>query len=189
MEGVELNVENALATRIQLDFKKDGLAEQALDEIADARFPLNRVIMAGDSRYETILAQADKIRAATKEGLEFWMNPDRIDTYDSLKSKSEQFLEKARSLGLPTLVVNSYYGAITEDVAAWLEENGLHISIWTLNDDASIRRNILRDVHNATSRLPKALEIRNACRDKGVYGNRFDDKNMAEIGSIKSQSN
>ena len=189
MKSVDLNVEYAKATRIQLDFKKDGLVKKALDEIAESRFPLNRVIMAGDNKYETILSQADAIKAATKEGLEFWMNPDRIDSYDSLTAKSDKFLEKARSFGFPTLTVNSYYGAISQDVETWLTDNGLQISVWTLNDDASIRGNILRNVHNATSRLPKALEIRNECREKGVYGNKFDGSNLVEIGTFKVQDN
>lgn len=189
MKSVDLNVEYAKATRIQLDFKKDGLVKKALDEIAESRFPLNRVIMAGDNKYETILSQADAIKAVTKEGLEFWMNPDRIDSYDSLTAKSDKFLEKARSFGFPTLTVNSYYGAISQDVETWLTDNGLQISVWTLNDDASIRGNILRNIHNATSRLPKALEIRNECREKGVYGNKFDGTNLVEIGTFKVQDN
>ena len=107
----------ARQTKIQLDAKKDGLFRQELELLDAVKFPYERVIMAGDSEYETVLANKELIRGAVERGLDFWMNPDRLASYDDLAKKSESFLERVRALDLPRLTVNSHYAAITDDVA------------------------------------------------------------------------
>ena len=162
--------EVARQTKIQLDAKKDGLFRQELELLDAVKFPYDRVIMAGDSEYETVLANKDLIRAAVERGLDFWMNPDRLASYDELAKKSESFLERVRALELPRMTVNSNYAAITDEIAEWLAKNNLDVSVWTLNDKNSLRSNFLRGFKNVTSRLPLATETRDQCATKGVYG-------------------
>ncbi len=172
---------DAKIVRIQLDAKRDGLFVQELELLDKLNFPYDRVIMAGDSTYNTVLANKELIRAAVERGLDFWMNPDRLDSYDALAAKSESFLERVRALELPRMTINSYYGAITPDVAEWLAANGLDVSVWTLNDEKSLRNNMTRGFKNVTSRLPLAVEMRNCCAFSGIYGSWFN-RSLPEKG-------
>ena len=177
----EFDPEIARQTKIQLDAKADGIFLQEL-ALADAlQFPYNRIVMAGDARYETVLANKELIRAAVERGVDFWMNPNHIESYDSLAARKESFLTRIRALELPRMTVNSYYGAITDEIAEWLAENGLEVSIWTLNDKSSLRANFLRGFKNVTSRLPLAIEMRDQCASLGVYGSQFDPQ-YQEVG-------
>lgn len=176
---------DAKIVRIQLDAKRDGLFVQELELLDKLNFPYDRVIMAGDSTYNTVLANKELIRAAVERGLDFWMNPDRLDSYDALAAKSESFLERVRALELPRLTINSHYGAITPDVAEWLAANGLDVSVWTLNDEKSLRKNMTRGFKNVTSRLPLAVEMRNECVFSGTYGSSFNLL-LPEIGGERT---
>ena len=182
LEDEEFDPEIARKTKIQLDAKQDGLFAAELELIERIGFPLDRVIMAGDSRYETVLKDVEAIRAAVERGMEFWMNPDRMDSYDALAAKAPSFLEKIEALGLPRFTVNSYYGAITPDVEEWLRANNIQISMWTLNDATAIERGLLRGAYNVTSRLPEALAAREECARRGVYGVRYDDSRFRDVG-------
>ena len=139
--------------------------------------------MAGDSEYETVLANKELIRGAVERGLDFWMNPDRLSSYDELAKKSDAFLDRVRALELPRLTVNSYYGAITDEIAEWLADNGLDVSVWTLNNKNAIRANFLRGFKNVTSRLPLATETRDLCATRGVYGSVFGGS-TPEVGEV-----
>ena len=112
------------------------------------------------------------------------MNPNHIESYDSLAARKESFLTRIRALELPRMTVNSYYGAITDEIAEWLAENGLEVSIWTLNDKSSLRANFLRGFKNVTSRLPLAIEMRDQCASLGVYGSQFDPQ-YQEVGESR----
>ena len=182
LEGEEFDPEVARKTKIQLDAKKDGLFTAEFELIEKIGFPLDRVIMAGDASYETVLKNIEPIRAAVERGMEFWMNPDRMDSYDALTAKAPSFLEKIEALGLPRFTVNSYYGAITPDVEEWLRANNIQISMWTLNDATAIERGLLRGAYNVTSRLPEALTAREECARRGVYGVRYDDSRFRDVG-------
>lgn len=182
LEGEEFDPEQARKTKIQLDAKQDGLVPVELALIEKIGFPLDRVVMAGDSRYETVLKEIDQIRVAVGKGMEFWMNPDRMASYDELKEKAPSFLEKIDALGLPQFTVNSYFGAITPDVEEWLDENNIQISMWTLNDARAIEQGLLRGAHNVTSRLPEALKAREECARRGVYGVRYDASKYRDVG-------
>ena len=173
----------ARQTKIQLDAKKDGLFRQELELLDAVKFPYERVIMAGDSEYETVLANKELIRGAVERGLDFWMNPDRLASYDDLAKKSESFLERVRALELPRLTVNSHYAAITDEVAEWLANNNLDVSVWTLNDKNSIHANFLRGFKNVTSRLPLATETRDQCATRGVCGCVYSGS-LPEIGIV-----
>ncbi len=179
----EFDPEVARQTKIQLDAKKDGLFRKELELLDAVKFPYGRVIMAGDSEYETVLANKELIRGAVERGLDFWMNPDRLASYDELAKKSESFLERVRALELPRLTVNSHYAAITDEVAEWLAENNLDVSVWTLNDKNSIRANFLRGFKNVTSRLPLATETRDQCATRGVCGCVYSGS-LPEIGEV-----
>lgn len=182
LEGEEFDPEQARKTKIQLDAKQDGLVGAELELVERIGFPLDRVLMAGDSRYETVLKDIERIRAAVDQGMEFWMNPDRIASYDDLKAKSSSFLERIKKLNLPRFTVNSYYGAITPDVEEWLRANGLQISMWTLNDATAIEQALIRGAYNVTSRLPAALTAREECARRGVYGCRYDSSKYRDVG-------
>lgn len=175
--------ETARRTKIQLDAKKDGLFRQELALLDAVQFPYDRVIMAGDSEYETVLANKELIRGAVERGLDFWMNPDRLASYDELAKKSDAFLDRVRALELPRLTVNSYYGAITDEIAEWLAENGLDVSVWTLNNKNAIRANFMRGFKNVTSRLPLATETRDLCAARGVCGSVYSGP-TPEIGDV-----
>lgn len=178
----EFDPEIAKRTKIQLDAKQDGLFKAELELMARVGFPCDRVIMAGDARYETVMKNVELIRGAVGKGMEFWMNPNMIDSYESMAAKSDAFLDKIRALDLPVFTVNSFYGAITPDVEAWLRANGLNISMWTLNSDEAIRQSFLRGAHNVTSRLPEIIRARDELTAKGVYRNEFDKEKLSEVG-------
>ena len=181
-EGEEFDPEVARRTKIQLDAKQDGLFLEEFELLDKLGFPYDRVLMAGDARYETVLANIERIRVAVEKGMEFWMNPDRLDSYASLAARSDAFLEKIRALDLPTFTVNSSYAAITPEVEEWLRANNLRISMWTLNNDGAIRQSLLRGAYNVTSRLPEALRTREECQRRGVSHNEFDREKYQEVG-------
>ncbi|MDO5309179.1 MAG: glycerophosphodiester phosphodiesterase [Planctomycetia bacterium] len=196
VDGVELpeyDPQQARAVKLQLDAKQNGIVLQELETIEKVGFPLNRIIMAGDSNYDTVYELRDAIRDATEQGMEFWMNPDRLDSYEHMTKRDPKFIERITAFDLPCVTVNSSYTAMNDAIVAWLRANDVQISIWTLNSDDAIRNNLTLGVYNATSRSPQLLQAREACQRNGLWDARVGDQlqtngaalipNLEEVGA------
>lgn len=178
----ELDPAYADTVRIQLDSKEDGNLDEILAVIEELNVPWERVILAGDNSYDHVMQNIDAIRKGVEQGMDFWMNPDFILSYQAMSTRSDEFIARIEALKLPVFTVNSDYDCINEKVQEWLTGHGLRISVWTLNRTNDIRNNITRGFYNNTSRLPEILEIRDLLKT-GVSGNIYDqDAGLPEIG-------
>ena len=185
----ELN-ENGATVRIQLDSKEDGNLGKILDVIHEVGFPVDRVILAGDNSYDHVLETIDEIREAVEEGMDFWMNPNFIigtgwEGYRIMINDTDRFLEQIRNLNLPVFTVNSSYQFMSDELIQRFREEGINVSLWTLNDTETIQDNFLRGVYNTTSRLLEILEYRDLLTT-GVSGNTFDGS-LPQVGSEKTE--
>ena len=185
----ELN-ENGATVRIQLDSKEDGNLGKILDVIHEVGFPVDRVILAGDNSYDHVLETIDEIREAVEEGMDFWMNPNFIigtgwEGYSIMINDTDRFLEQIRNLNLPVFTVNSSYQFMSDELIQRFREEGINVSLWTLNDTETIQDNFLRGVYNTTSRLLEILEYRDLLTT-GVSGNTFDGS-LPQVGSEKTE--
>ena len=176
----ELN-QNGETVRIQFDSKQNGILDEILAEIKAQNFPWERVILAGDNSYDHVKENIDAIRAGVEKGMDFWMNPNFILSYDAMANDMDAFLARIEALDLPSFTVNSSYQNITDSIKARFDEEGINVSVWTLNSSSVIKSQITRGMYNTTSRLLECLETRNLLRS-GTTGNTFGT-DWPEIGS------
>lgn len=174
--------EKGLNIRVQLDSKQDGILGKIFETIFAVGFPLERIVLAGDNSYEHVMEYIDTIRASVEKGMDFWMNPDFILTYDAMNEDFDSFLARIRALGLPAFTVNTDYRLLSDAAQANLAAEGIRLSLWTLNNTTAIETQMCRGAYNVTSRLPACLEYR-ALLKYGVCRNDFDrNSGIPEIG-------
>lgn len=174
----ELNSHGSVI-RFQADVKAP-LAEEVIQLARNVGFPLDRLILAGDMPYSYV-AQPQvlaTIQAAVNEGMDFWMNPNFIaiegndgasasfmagcmGMINNFEGTPTSFKERIQALGLPRFTVNTNYNFVADPTfQAKLEGAGFNVSVWTLNDSASIEAFITRGVYNTTSRLEEIVIVR-----------------------------
>lgn len=151
---------NAAQVKIQLDLKEDGIAGELIDAVRGSGFPMERVIIAGDSSYETVQRERRKITEAMEEGLEFWLNAGCAAPYEELVRQPERFIARIKTLELPAYVVNTAWQAMPPERIDALKAEGVEVSVWTLNTRELLERYLFTGAHNVTSRNPLALELR-----------------------------
>jgi hypothetical protein len=169
----ELNPAYADTVRIQLDSKMNGILDEILDLLEELAFPYARVVLAGDNQYDHVVENIDRIRAGVEQGMDFWMNPNFILSYEAMKTQMDEFIGRIKALGLPEFTVNSKYANITESIQRRLSDEGIQISIWTLNDTDTLSAHMTRGVYNITTRLQEGLVLREKLRTEGVIGSDY----------------
>lgn len=174
--------EKGLNIRVQLDSKQDGILGKIFETIFAVGFPVERIVLAGDNSYEHVMEYIDTIRSCVAKGMDFWMNPDFILTYDAMNDDFASFLARIRAFDLPAFTVNTDYRLLSDAAQENLAAEGVRLSLWTLNDEKSIKTQMCRGAYNVTSRLPACLEYRSLLK-YGVCRNVFDRKcGLPEIG-------
>ena len=153
--------ENGRTVHIQVDEKTDGILEHVLELAEKVGFPWERLICAGDSTYDYVKTQLPALRAAMEKGMEFWMNPSEISSYEEMVLDTDRFIQRIEDLNLPTFTVNSYYAPFEDGrLLQVLGEHGIRVSVWTLNTREVLEQYLPMGFYNVTSRLPDALELR-----------------------------
>lgn len=126
--------------RVNLDLKHFGLAAEAARLAAECGMA-GRTVLTGD-------VGADEQDAARAAGTEVWCN-------DSALTGDCPLLEQVSGRGLE--VLNICY----RDVNGVLLESARRLSVWTVNEEADLRRFLAAGVRNITTRQPSlALRLR-----------------------------
>jgi len=179
----ELDPAYANTVRIQLDSKTNGILDEVFTLLERLEFPYERVVLAGDNHYDHVMENIDSIRSAVEQGMDFWMNPNFILSYEAMADQPDEFIGRIKALGLPEFTVNSNYSSMTEEIQSRLNDEGIQVSIWTLNDTDTLSRHMLRGVYNITTRLQEGLVLREQLRTSGAIGNTYKGSlQLPEIG-------
>lgn len=166
--------------RIQLDTKEDGILDECLALIEEVGFPWERIILAGNNSYEHVTENVEAIRRCVEQGMDFWMNPDYILSYEAMDDDMDAFIDRIRALDLPTFTVNSNYKKLSRPAMDRLHEEGIRVSLWTLNSTKDMPVQMQRGAYNVTSRKVDVLKLRSEMAS-GTVDNRFD-RSLPEIG-------
>lgn len=149
--------------KIQVDEKSDGILSDVLDLAENMAFPWERLICAGDSTYAYVQTQLPRLKAAMERGMEFWMNPNEISSYEEMISDTDRFIQRVEALNLPVFTVNSYYLPFEDGhLLQRFTQAGIRVSVWTLNTSEILEQYLPMGFYNVTSRLPDALAMRKA---------------------------
>ena len=162
----ELN-ERAAKVRIQADCKMDRMIPHVLQAVRKASFPVSRLILAGDSSYEHVLECRDELTVAVDAGMDFWMNPNFILGYKEMTEETDRFIARIKALGLSRFTVNSSYRYMNSQLQKRFEDEGIGVSLWTLNDPQLLYAYMNSGLYNITTRLAEAPRIRQAVLDGG----------------------
>ncbi|MBQ8333066.1 MAG: glycerophosphodiester phosphodiesterase [Clostridia bacterium] len=136
---------------MQCDCKSFGLARKCADLAAEYGIQ-NRVLVAGSVGF-------DEIPALDETETDWWLGMWHSDR------EAEELTEncaKLREMGDKYRIVNVDAGMVNDFMIAKIREYGYHLSVWTVNNEADLRRFLALDViWNITTRTPKrALELR-----------------------------
>lgn len=126
----ELDPEYANSVRIQLDVKEDGIIDELFQLIDELQFPYSRIGLAGNNSYAHVGENIEKIRARVDQGMDFWMNPNYILSYEAMANDTDAFIENIKALGLSRFTVNSDYRHMTEQIL----KSGTLVSSLTSSD-------------------------------------------------------
>lgn len=150
-----------LQVRMQVDEKANGILENVLELAEQVGFPWERLICAGDSTYDYVKTQLPALRKAVAKGMEFWMNPSEISSYEEMVLDTDRFIQRIEALELPVFTVNSYYVPFEDGrLLQAFGERGIRVSVWTLNTREALEHYLPMGFYNVTSRLPEALALR-----------------------------
>ena len=147
---------------INCDLKEAGL-EEAVCALAEANGLRGRVLLTGT---------VDMRRWAGSPGLQeiaaLWANIEELlPDFDKERLKdpacreqaAEEAVSRCRELGIHT--VNSWYGLADEAFLARFRRAGIALSLWTVNEEADLRRYLRAGVKSITTRkLKLALALR-----------------------------
>lgn len=148
--------------RVNCDLKEHGL-EEAVCALARERGLAGRVILTGSSDADLYAASP-----LLRETAELWVNIEeyvpgvyepRDWTLDLLLAAAEEILAVCARCSLST--VNVHYRLAVPPFAARLAAAGVGLSVWTVNEEADIRRFLAAGIHGLTTRnLTAALAIK-----------------------------
>lgn len=131
---------------VNLDLKHLGLAEEAA-QLAQKCGMAGRTVLTGD-------VGADELEAVRRAGTEAWCN-------DSALKSEGPLLEQVAQRGQE--VLNICY----RDVDDALLKDAKKVSVWTVNEEADLRRFLAAGVRNITTRQPRlALRLRDELEEK-----------------------
>ena len=161
--------EHGMKVRIQVDEKTDGILEYVLSLAEQVGFPWERLICAGDSTYDYVKTQLPRLREVTAQGMEFWMNPGEISSYEEMVQDTPRFIQRIEALGLPRFVVNSNY-IVFEDgrLLKEFKAHGIRVSAGTLNSREALEQYLPMGFYNVTTRLPEALTLRRELQNRAT---------------------
>ena len=128
--------------RAQMDLKMGDMVEK-IDALAQKYGLSKRLIYAGGvSETDAAYARAN--------GLTVWYNSDSFP-------KDSDWVAGVNALGFDTL--NLYFGDVSEKL---LSENAHYLSVWTVDDEAMLRKLLAAGVKGITTkRVALALQLRN----------------------------
>lgn len=146
--------------RVNCDLKQPGI-ELAVLALARARGVADRLLFSGSVSME-LMAREPEIRSRTLLNVRPIL-PDPARTEADLDAELDRLLLVCRQCGAS--VINVPYGMCTGPVLDRLEEAGIGVSAWTVNDEDTAARLLERRIRNITSRRPgMVLALRAALR-------------------------
>lgn len=145
-----------LDIRVNCDLKEAGL-EQAVLELAGSFGIENRLIFSGTVAADLLKTSAE-IRKRTFWNIEEAL-PEIRECYRQKTQPGRDVMERvcARYRECRATVVNIHYGLCTPENLKLFKENGLAVSIWTVNESSPAVRFLNEEVMNITTRKPKLL--------------------------------
>lgn len=132
--------------QINCDLKEADLEEPVL-ELASKIGVEELVLFSGDVSPAKMKVD-EKIRRKTLMNLHMLFGSDT--PWQSVDL--EQVVERCRDCGAS--VINIHYRLCTDELLDRMEQAGIGVSAWTVNDEAVARRLLERKLYNITSRVP-----------------------------------
>lgn len=141
--------------RMNCDLKHEGLEKEVL-EMAKAFGMAGRIILTGTVDPE-ILRELPEWAMVS-------MNVENLlpELYEKRSSgrfhnemtedEENQLLKKAKQYGISSL--NMHYALFSGELCRKMADAGIQFSLWTANDEETIRRLLAYDLENITTRLP-----------------------------------
>lgn len=150
--------------KINCDLKEPGL-EAAVLKLAEQMQLSDRLIFSGTVNYERVqqLDAQDKVKiyANIEEQIPEMYQRYREGNYDL--ALAEQVCVVYRKKGIQVINVNERL--VTQNFWEILSENGIKLSVWTVNDENEITKMLRYGVYNITTRnLSAALLLRDRYR-------------------------
>ena len=137
---------NVPAMRVNCDVKEEGLVAPVM-AIARKYGQEWRILFTGSCNEDGV--------EANKLGADLWIGIWGGDPETVMQEHAEKYAY------LDDLVINTYYGLITDENAAYLREHGVGLSGWTISNEADLRRFLKLGLTNITTRTPKlAMALR-----------------------------
>ena len=96
---------------------------------------------------------APKVRE--RSNVPYYLNTDVSKRARKYPADAKKLAARIRSAG--ALGLNCHYNNVTETVVGTLREEGLEVSLWTVNDEATARRILPLKPDNVTSRHPDMI--------------------------------
>ena len=134
------------ALRVNCDVKQEGLVAPVM-EIARKYGQEWRILFTGSCNEDGLLAEG--------LGADLWVGIWDGDPKTVMHEHAEKYGY------LKNLTINTNAGLITDENAAYLREQGVGLSGWTISNEADLRRFLKLGLTNITTRTPKlALALR-----------------------------
>ncbi len=136
---------------MQCDCKSFGLAKACM-ELAEKYGIAHRVLVAGS-------VGLDEVPALDQGETDWWLGMWHSD--HEVEELAEN-CEALHAMGDKYRMVNVDAGMVNDYMLAKIREYGYHLSVWTVNNEADLRRfMVMPEIRNITTRKPKlALQIR-----------------------------
>ena len=162
------------ALRVNCDVKDEGLVRPVM-EIAKKYGQEWRILFTGSCNDDGILADG--------LGADLWVGIWGGDPETVFCEHAEKYAHYS------DLVINTYFGLITDENAAYLREHGVGLSGWTISTEAALRRFLSLGLTNITTRTPKLAmalrdEIQGTPASRGIVPEKQLESVIRAAGAI-----